>query len=39
MTVSESVPALITRALKTYRVTLPPDIPAVRFWSFTAHDN
>jgi hypothetical protein len=23
---------------KTYRVTLPPDIPAARFWSFTAYD-
>ena len=24
---------------KTYRVTLPPDIPAARFWSFTVYDN
>ena len=24
---------------KTYRVTLPPDIPAARFWSFTLYDN
>jgi hypothetical protein len=24
---------------KNYRVTLPPDIPAARFWSLTAHDN
>jgi hypothetical protein len=24
---------------KTYRVTLPPDIPAARFWSLTAYDN
>ena len=24
---------------KAYRVTLPPDIPAARFWSFTAYDN
>jgi hypothetical protein len=23
---------------KTYRVTLPPDIPAARFWSFTLYD-
>jgi hypothetical protein len=23
---------------KTYRVTLPPDIPVARFWSFTAYD-
>jgi hypothetical protein len=23
---------------KTYRVTLPPDIPAARFWSLTAYD-
>jgi len=24
---------------KTYKVTLPPNIPAARFWSFTVHDN
>ncbi|HWH97010.1 MAG TPA: DUF1214 domain-containing protein, partial [Pseudolysinimonas sp.] len=24
---------------KSYRVTLPPDIPAARFWSFTLYDN
>ena len=24
---------------KTYRVTLPNDIPAARFWSFTVYDN
>jgi hypothetical protein len=24
---------------KTYRMTLPPDIPAARFWSLTAYDN
>ena len=24
---------------KSYRVTLPPDIPAARFWSLTAYDN
>ena len=24
---------------KTYRLTLPPDIPAARFWSVTAYDN
>ena len=24
---------------KSYRVTLPPDIPAARFWSFTVYDN
>ena len=24
---------------RTYRVTLPPDIPAARFWSLTAYDN
>ena len=24
---------------KTYRVTLPPDIPAARFWSITLYDN
>jgi hypothetical protein len=24
---------------QTYRVTLPPDIPAARFWSFTLYDN
>ncbi len=24
---------------KAYRVTLPPDIPAARFWSLTAYDN
>ena len=24
---------------KTYRVTLPKDIPAARFWSFTVYDN
>ena len=24
---------------KTYQVTLPPDIPAARFWSFTVYDN
>jgi len=24
---------------QTYRVTLPPDIPAARFWSLTAYDN
>ncbi len=24
---------------KTYRVTLPPNIPAARFWSFTVYDN
>ena len=24
---------------KTYRVTLPPDIPAARFWSVTLYDN
>ncbi len=24
---------------KTYRVTLPPHIPAARFWSLTAYDN
>jgi hypothetical protein len=24
---------------KTYRVTLPPDIPAARFWSLTLYDN
>jgi len=24
---------------KTYRVTLPKDIPAVAFWSFTVYDN
>ena len=23
---------------KTYQVTLPPDIPAARFWSLTAYD-
>ncbi len=23
---------------KTYRITLPPDIPAARFWSITAYD-
>jgi hypothetical protein len=23
---------------KTYRVTLPPDIPAARFWSLTVYD-
>ena len=24
---------------KTYKVTLPPNIPAAKFWSFTVHDN
>ena len=24
---------------KTYKVTLPPSIPAARFWSFTVYDN
>jgi hypothetical protein len=24
---------------KTYKVTLPPDIPAAKFWSFTVYDN
>jgi len=24
---------------KTYKVTLPPNIPAARFWSLTAYDN
>jgi hypothetical protein len=24
---------------KTYRVTLPPKIPAAKFWSFTVYDN
>jgi len=24
---------------KTYKVTLPPNIPAAKFWSFTIHDN
>jgi hypothetical protein len=24
---------------KTYKVTLPPDIPAAKFWSFTLYDN
>ena len=24
---------------KTYRVTLPPNIPAGKFWSFTVYDN
>ena len=24
---------------RTYQVTLPPDIPAARFWSLTAYDN
>lgn len=24
---------------RTYQVTLPPDIPAARFWSFTVYDN
>jgi hypothetical protein len=24
---------------QTYEVTLPPDIPAARFWSFTVYDN
>ena len=24
---------------KNYRITLPPDIPAARFWSLTAYDN
>ncbi len=24
---------------KTYKVTLPPNIPAARFWSFTLYDN
>ena len=24
---------------QTYRVTLPPDIPAARFWSLTLYDN
>ena len=24
---------------ETYQVTLPPDIPAARFWSFTVYDN
>lgn len=24
---------------KTYKVTLPPNIPAARFWSFTVYDN
>jgi hypothetical protein len=24
---------------KTYRVTLPPNIPAAKFWSFTLYDN
>jgi hypothetical protein len=24
---------------KSYRVKLPPDIPAARFWSLTAYDN
>ena len=24
---------------KTYRMTLPPDIPAARFWSVTLYDN
>ena len=24
---------------RTYQVTLPPDIPAARFWSFTLYDN
>lgn len=24
---------------KTYKVTLPPDIPAAKFWSLTAYDN
>jgi hypothetical protein len=24
---------------KTYRVTLPPNIPAAKFWSFTVYDN
>jgi hypothetical protein len=24
---------------KTYKVTLPPDIPAEKFWSFTVYDN
>jgi hypothetical protein len=24
---------------KTYKVTLPKDIPAAKFWSFTVYDN
>ena len=24
---------------KTYKVTLPPNIPAAKFWSFTLYDN
>jgi hypothetical protein len=24
---------------KTYKVTLPPNIPAAKFWSFTVYDN
>ncbi|HTF20902.1 MAG TPA: DUF1254 domain-containing protein [Chryseolinea sp.] len=24
---------------KTYKITLPPNIPAARFWSFTVYDN
>jgi hypothetical protein len=24
---------------KTYKITLPPNVPAGRFWSFTAYDN
>ena len=24
---------------KTYKVTLPPNIPAAAFWSFTLYDN
>jgi hypothetical protein len=24
---------------KTYKITLPPNVPAGRFWSLTAYDN
>ena len=33
---SRTPTATASTARKTYRVTLPPDIPAARFWSFTA---
>ena len=33
---SRTPTATASTARRTYRVTLPPDIPAARFWSFTA---
>jgi hypothetical protein len=35
---SEIILEMISAA-KTYRVRLPKDIPAARFWSFTVYDN